>query len=496
MDNDVVKLATGAGVSLTGKLLGRGVHVLGQVILARLLGPTAFGLYAIGWTILRIVGLIAPLGLGRGVIRFAPRYWRASPSGLKGVLFQSLGMAFLSGLVAGALVYWAAPWLANAVFAEPELTSVIRLFSLALPLMTVLRVAAAATRVSQRMQFSVYAQELGQPAANLLLVAAFGLAGFGLLGGVAAAVISFAVALMLALYFVKRLFPEAFSAGLKSPPFAKKLLAFSLPASLGGMSFMLCLWVDRLIVGHFRSASDVGIYQACSQSAMVFAIILSGFTSILSPLIVDLMRKEEKARLEELYRVSTKWGLYMSLMVFLLISSAPYQVLSVVFGRDYAPGGTVLVILAFGQLASAGTGAIGPLMIMTGHQNRWLVLSGSALLLNVALNFLLIPRWGITGAAIATATAITSLSLCGLLQVRRVLKLWPYDRRYFKGLVATAVTVLILVLLHWSGNGSPFSGLLLVLLIFPTTLFLVGLEAEDREIVGLVRRRLTPTGAL
>ena len=92
-NSDIAKLAAGASITLVGRIIGRGTHILGQIALARFLGPATFGLYALGWTILRIAGLVAPLGLEHGVIRYGSRNWRTDPSGFRGVLLQSLGLA-------------------------------------------------------------------------------------------------------------------------------------------------------------------------------------------------------------------------------------------------------------------------------------------------------------------------------------------------------------------------------------------------------------------
>ena len=119
-----------------------------------------------------------------------------------------------------------------------------------------------------------------------------------------------------------------------------------------------------------------------------------------------------------------------------------------------------------------------------------IVLSSGALLLNILLNILFIPRWGILGAALATAISMSALSLLGIVQVKRTLNLWPYDRRYGKGVFAITATVLAVMLLHWSGIGSPFWGVLIASVVFPASLWLVGLEAEDRQVVDLVRERI------
>jgi O-antigen/teichoic acid export membrane protein len=491
---EVAKLAKGAGITLAGKLTGRFVHTLGQIAIARLLGPESFGLYAIGWTLLNMIGLISPLGLDHGVIRYASRYWRTNSSKLNGVLLQSLSLAVLSGAVIGSCLYLLAPWLAERVFQKPDLTLVIRGFSPAFALLAGLRVAAATTRVSQRMQYSVYAQDLAQPVSNLLLVLVFYLLGWRLIGAVAAGVSSFAIALFLALRYVKRLFPQAFARQNQSTLVAGELLAFSLPATFAGIFANFTNRVDRLLVGYFRPAAEVGIYQAVSQSAILFATVMGAFNAIFSPVIAELYHKQEIRRIGELFKVSTKWGLYLSLPLFLTMSFAPRESLSVIFGPRYESGYAALVVLSVAQLVNVGTGAVGPLLVMTGHQKKWFVISGMMLAANIALNLLLVPRFGLLGAALGSVCAVVGLFSLGLYQVKRLLGIWPYDRRYFKGVLATALAVGALFLLRAFELDSPALSLFLTATVstgvFVAALILSGLDAEDREFIGLIRSRL------
>lgn len=488
---DITTLARGTSVALIGRVTGRGLHALGQVILARMLGPEAFGLYAIGWTILRITGLIAPLGLHNGVIRFGSHYWRKDPLGLKGVLFQSLGFVLFSSLLMSSALFLLAPWLAEEVFQKPDLTVILRWFALGLPLMAGLKVASAATRITQRMKFAVYAEDLSQPAVNLVLVLFFYLLGWRLLGAVAAIVISFGIAIVLALYYVKHLFSKTFSARLKSGPSIRKLLTFSLQASFAGIFILLTFWSARLFIGYFRPAAEVGIYQAIDQVPFLFTMILNAFNAIFSPMIADLYHRREFERLEELFRVSTKWGFYLSLPMFLVVCFAPQEMIIVVFGSEYVSGALPLVILVIAQLINVGTGAVGFLLIMTGRQNHWLVFSSVILFLHIILSLLLIPRWGMTGAALATACSISGLFLGGLFQVKRLLGLWPYDYRYLKVLLSTVLTVAALFLLRFTAGVSPVFNLLLTTtvsgIVFGGTLILLGLDGEDKEFIRLIR---------
>ena len=486
-NSDFAKLAKGARVTLVGRFSGRVANLLGQVAVARLFGPKVFGLYSIGWAILRILGILSSLGLDHGVIRYASRYWRTDSSRFKGVLLQSLSGTILSGLLIGGGIYLGAPWLAEQVFKKPDLTLVLRCFAAALSVVAGLKVAASATRVSQQMKYSVYAEELTQPAVHLPLIFLTYLLGWGLQGAVMAAVLSYIIAFILAIFYIKQLFPEVCSRKVKSIA-VKGLLSFSLPASFAGIFVMLTIWIDRLIVGYFLPASQVGIYQAASQSSTLFALILTAFNAIFSPMIADLYHRGQIQRLNALFKVGTKWGLYISLPLFLVICISPCHVMSAVFGTEYEAGALSLVILSIAQLINVGTGAVGLLLIMTGHQKRWFLFSALMLFVNIFLNLLLIPKFGLHGAAIGTACAIAGLFLSGLFVVRYSLGLWPYDRRYFKGLLATALTTGVLLLLRSANFSQSISGLSLFSAIsiatFGATLYLLGLDPEDHVLIN------------
>lgn len=492
--NDVTRLASGAGVALGGKIAGRGVRLLVDIALARLLGPLSFGLYALGWTISRIATLITPLGLDTGVIRFGSKYWQKDDARLKGIVSQSIWFAVFSGTAVGAGLFIAAPWIGQGIFHNSTETAVIRCFALAFPLMTGLRVASATTRISQRMKFSVFAEDMSQPLFDLALILVFYALGQRLVGALAACVLSFGLSMALALRYVKRLFPEVVSSQVKPVLQGKALLTFSLPTSLVGVFGVLLIWVDRLFVGHYRSPAEVGIYQAASQLTISFAIVRAGFTSIFSPMAADLSHRGELIRLEELFRVSTKWGLYLSLPFFLVMCFVPHDVMRVLFGSAYLGGWKVLVILGIAQVINAGSGPVGLLLVMTGHQNSMFTISGTTFLVSLILDLALIPRWGIFGAALAAGIAISGLFISAVLLAWHTLGMRPYDRRCLKGLLAAASAGGALFLLRGLGIASPFLRLLTTvtvsLAVFGSVLILLGLDDEDRQFIKMIRAKI------
>ncbi len=489
----VKRLAAGTGIAVSGRLLGRGTRLLVDVALARLLGPKQFGLYAIGWTVTRITTLISSLGLNTGVIRFGSRYWRQDDARFKGVIIQSLVTAGVSATVLSLVCFSNAKWLSQTFFHKPDLAPVLRWFALSFPLVTVLAVAAASTRISQRMKFAVLAEDVSQPAVELVLVIILvGVFGGGLVGSMVARIGSLIFALILAFRYLVKLFACLAAPDLSSKFPGTALLAFSLPASMTGVLGVLSLWINRLIVGHYRLPAEVGIYQAASYIPVSVAIVVDAVGAIFSPMAADLSQRSQLAMMQELYKVSTKWTLYAVIPLILIMCFAPVELMTVLFGTSYAAGAHVLVIMAVGQLLNAASGCVGILLVMSGHQKITSAVFAAMFALNLLLSVLLIPRWGIAGAAWATVCTGAGLWIPLLLIAWHLLRAQPYDRRYLKLLLATLLA-LVAVLLPSPGT-SAFVRLLqvsaLAVGVFWGTLLFAGLDAEDRQFTNRIRARL------
>jgi O-antigen/teichoic acid export membrane protein len=491
---DVGRLAAGAGVALGGRFAGRGLLLLVDVTVARLLGPRDYGLYAIGWTVTRIVNLVALLGLNSGVIRFGARYWRQDDSRFKGVVLQSILGAGLTALVIGLVFFFGAPWISTTLFHKPELAAVLPWFAIGFPLAAIVTMAAATTRISQRIKFSVLTEDLGQPALGLVLILLLvALFKMGMNGVLAAYLISYSLTALLGLWFVAQLFPSVVSPRVSAHFPGKSLMAFSLPASLTGVLGVLVLWVNRLLVGHFRPAAEVGVYQAASQVPVTVALVVAAMGTIFSPMTADFAQRGEFGQVHELYKIGTKWTLYASIPPLLVMFFVPGEVITSLYGRSYASGAAPLMILALGQLLNAASGCVGTLLVMTGHQKITSALFAVMFFVSVVLGLYFIPRWGVIGAAWATTLTAAGVFVPALIIAWRLLRMQPYDRRYLKGLLATLLACGAL-LIPVPFLTSSFSRLLtaagLAMSVFWITLLLAGLDPEDRHLITMLRTRL------
>jgi len=487
-------LARGAGVALPGRVIGRAMAVLTQILLARLLGPAIFGLYSVGYALLRLGELILPLGMDQGVVRFGAYGQGADPELPPGVLSRGIGVALLVGALAGGGLVLLAPYLAQVAFHDPGMKSVLMGISPALALAAGLQVAASATRISRRMQYAVLTQDLGQPLLNLILAALLVWLGWGLRGALGALVASYAAAFLGALVFIRRIFPRTFRRSALKRVSLWAMLAFSVPASLARIFGSMIMMFDRVVIGFFRPASDVGIYQAASLSASIFPIILVSFNAIFAPMIADPHARGERQRLEQVYRLATRWGITISLPFYLLILAAPGDILGGVFGEGYAAGRLPLIILATAQMVSIGVGGVGVLLPMTGHEKPWLRVSAVAVSLHLAASFLLVPRLGIVGGALATGGALLCLFLGGLTQTRYLLGIWPYDARLKKAFWAFLVGAGTAILARGLPVDDPLLKVILLGIVVTgvvaIALAVQGLEPEERDLLARIKERV------
>jgi O-antigen/teichoic acid export membrane protein len=493
--NDKVldNLAVGAGQGLAGAFLGRILGLLGDVFAARFLGPALFGLYITGWALLRFFSLIAPFGLEKGVLRFSAKYLDADPAAHKGLLLQSIGLSSLSGATFGALLFLLAPWLAEA-YQKPELEIVFRAFAFAFPPMTVLIVIAAATRSTKRVAYAVLIQDVGQPLLGLLLMVLFYSLGLSLIGIVLSDAVSLTVTAAVGLIVLGKLFSKSFRREVRAVLPGRELLKFSATASFASAFVVYIFWVDRLLVSYFLTAFDIGIYQAASQISALFAVALAGINLVVIPMFADAHHRNDRGALQEIYTVATKWGVYFCVPALVVLFVSPGESLELFFGPEYRSGAGALLVLLAGQTLNLLTGAVNPLIVMTGNQKTLFRLSSLALGFAVASNLILIPRFGLVGAAVSTALSMGGLFGLAVIWARKNLGLWPYDRRYIKGLTSCALAAL--GVLAVKGRVEPVALDLILqgaaaVAIFVVALYLQKPDEEDRVFVSVVFSRLS-----
>ncbi len=491
---ELSRIAGGASVSLLGKLTGTGLRYLSQVIIALFLGADFFGVYALGIAIYQFGELFAAMGLGSGVVRYAAIHHGGRDEGrLLGVLHQATTLPFLGGLIVGLSIFMLADTIALGWFGEPSVAVVLRVVAIALPFGASMTVTALATTGFQVTRYLVYIRDLVHPVTNLLFVVLLSGIGFGIIGASIAWVIAAIVGFSAALYVVRELLPSTASGTLKPVYETGTLLAFSLPLLLGELSWLLLLWTDIIMLGSLRSAGDVGVYRAVSQTALFIPVFLGSINTIFAPMIADFHNKGDIKRMKASFQISTRWSLLLSVPLFLVMVVAGEELLRV-FGSAFVVGALPLAVLGMGQLVNAGSGGVGYMLVMSGHQ--YLKLAGDLVfaVVNVVLNALLIPAWGLMGAAVATGISIAGLNVLRGLQVYHILGVQAYAVSYVKIVVAGLVAVLGGMFVHQLASSAHFLATLLasalaIAVLYAVVLWALRFEEADRLVFRQARER-------
>ena len=263
---------------------------------------------------------------------------------------------------------------------------------------------------------------------------------------------------------------------------------------LGGAFSVYIIWLDRIFVGLFLSPVDNGIYTAVSQLSTIIMVILAEFSPITVPLFSHFHHQKETNHLQEIYTVSTKWGIYLCIPILAVLLISPENSLITIYGMEYNSGANILVILLAGQIINLITGSVNPLMIMTENQKTLFRISLYALIIDILLLVLLVPRFALTGAAISTSVSLSLLYLWELFWVKKNLHLWPFDRRYLKGLAAGVGCFIAVILISQVNIISATINIgvqaIISLGVFIGILLLLKLDPEDKEFLGRIGKRM------
>lgn len=493
---NILKITKGAGINFIGIIASHGFGFITFVIIARLLGPSILGLFVLGLAIFDFCASIAILGFHQGAVRFVALYKKKDIERTKGVIIQCLSFSFLAGIIMAICLFFVSPWLAQRLFSQPELTFPLRLFAMGIPVMVLFQVSTFITRGFQVMKYSVWINNFFQKLLYLGLIFLFYLLGYQLFGLIFAYLISLLVSVFLLFYFIKVLFPGIVKKNIKPKFITASLLKFSIPLLFVGILTFFLYQTDILMLGYFLTSEKVGIYKVAAQISALVVVFLSSFNLIFGPIISEIYSQGAREELKTLFQAVTKWIFYLSLPLFLIIFILPNEILNL-FGSGFIEARNVVLILALAQLINAGTGNTGLILIMSGRQNIELFNTIGLFVFNFVGNLLLIPVYGIIGAAIATSATVVFFNILKLLEVYIILKIQPYNKKYLRGLSAGLLSGLITFFvkslffdLHWFVGLFVFSFLLI--LIYVGLILLFGLDAEDKFILGKIKTKLLP----
>jgi len=415
------RLIRGAAGTLGLRTAATGLNFITGILLARLLGASGFGIYTYAFTWTQLLSLGATLGLDNLIVREVAIYQSKSTWDLMSGLLRwanQIVLAVSVGLALGAIgVAWSLNIQANS---EQFLTFCVAM--LLIPIESLRNLRLAAMRGLHKILIGLLPEWILAPLLLLVLSGfTYLLLGEGLTAVWIALIRVFAAAitLVIGMRLLNKIMPNA--AKEVAPQYqVRTWLHSALPFMFMGSMYLIKSQTDLLMLGAIKGAEAVGIYFAVARGAQLIDFVTNAANTVLGPNIASLYAEGKPEQIEKILIKSSRAVFLISLPIIVGLVGFGYWYL-LLFGSEFTQGQNSLIILCVGQLVNVATGSVGLLLSMTGHERYTLISRGGSTILNVVLNALLIPRWGIEGAAIATASSTILLNVENTIWVRKKL---------------------------------------------------------------------------
>ncbi|MGO4342685.1 flippase [Pedococcus sp. 2YAF34] len=481
------RMGRGGGLNLVGAVCNQ-LSLFAIISVLAGLGEREVGRYASCFALLSLLGLLSLAGFRSAMTRFVAMHVADDDARrLRGTVRLGLGLTVAASVVIGAALALSAPWLAPAL-GDEGLTTGIRLVGLTLPAATISDAALAATQGWRtQVPFTVIGR-IVDPVARLVLTALALAAGLGVDGALwALAISSWASAILALRSLRKRLRPVP---RVPARYEVREIFGFSMVSWVSALAATGLIWVDTLLLGALRGQHDVGAYNVATRLVMLAVFVMAPINASFTPHLAHLVHTDQREEAARAYGSAARWILVLSMPSFILLVAFSEQLLGY-FGRGYRSAAAVTAILALGQLVSAAAGPCGTVLNMSGRVMLNMLDNVGVLVLNIVLNLVLIPRYGVVGAAIAWSASLVTANVVKVLQAQLVVGIHAAGAGLGKVAAATVPAVGAAWLVsRWVAT---WTDVLLVaapavVVVFFGALVALGLDAEDKALTRSLLR--------
>jgi O-antigen/teichoic acid export membrane protein len=486
-------------LSFSGMSLGSVFRYMFSIIMARFLGAQMLGLYSLGNAITRIAEILALLGLDNGVLRFVSRDTEDKVN-VDRSIYTSLKIGLISSILIAVLLFLSAEKIVNEILNEDSfLITVIKVFAISLPFTVLTLISSFATQAFKILKYKIFVNQIVNP---LTLLIAF-VTSYFLLGIELSILLPTVVSSIIGLMFILKFLTNFSSISLSKiigTTVDKDILKFSVPLMFVSAIGIIMHWIDIIMLGILSNATEVGMYHPIERTAGLVRMILFAFAGIFAPIFSEHYFKKNKNGMKDSYQSSSKYILAFSLpiFIFLFIFSEP---MLLVFGTEFQ-NYFALKVLLLGIFIQTIFGLGSSTLTMSGYTKFNLLNVSIALVLNIISNSILIPLYGLTGAALATSFALIVLSTLRYFENLILMNLNLFSFKLIKPIISGAITFVViqylsLIFSNYFELSNVFNlliylliNLLLVISSYFTIYFLLGFDKEDIIFINSLKSKM------
>ena len=422
MSTSLGSAARGSSITFIGSVVSALAGFALTVVMTRTLGAAGSGIVFQMISVFTIAGAVAKLGLDTTAVWLLPRLAIDSGDDIPRAIRILLVGAALGGVAGGLVLLVLAPLLTGA---SPELSALTRVAAGFVPLSTVATVALAVSRGLGGVRDYVLIGSVALPVGRLVTIAVTSaFAASAVATGTAWLVVLLVIAAwaLLVVRVMSRRFQSGSGGGIGQGTLLKRIATFAGPRAVSAGIEQSLAWLDVLIVGLVAGPASAGVYGAISRLVQAGTIPSTSVRIVVAPEFSRMIHGGRFRELDDFYTRTAQWIVLFSLPIYTLLIILGGPLLSL-FGPGFEAGGTALAIMCIGAVVSACTGNVQSLLLMSGR-SMWAALNKVIVLaVSVGLLLVLVPIYGIVGAAISYTISVSLDAILATIQVRLGVKI-------------------------------------------------------------------------
>jgi len=419
-DKDFSELFKGSGISFILRFGGLAVGYLLTLVIAHLFGAKGLGDYVLAITVLRLFTLLSKIGLDTTSIRFIASF--ASQKKWTSIFHfrkQVVMILFFTSIISSLLMYFLAIPIADLIHLDDHKYIQLNAFFV-LPMAFFMLHYQSLRGLKRIAEFSFFyrmSQALFSVISIVIIYQFTQDSKVPVYAYLVSVIIVSCLSFLSFRYWLKNRSDGKESAEKEIIRYST-LLKISIPLMFAQSVQFIMAWTDKLMLGAMTTPEDVGIYHTAFKLSMFAAVALMSINSIAAPKFAEMFGKDDMEGLKKVVHQSTKMIFWTSVPLVTIFFIFPEFFLGL-FGEEFKIGIAAFIFLSCGRLISSFSGSVGNILQMTGNQNIYAKILLFGAILNVALNLILIPKYGINGAAIASMSSLIVWNLSMVLVVKK-----------------------------------------------------------------------------
>jgi O-antigen/teichoic acid export membrane protein len=411
-----------AGTIFVIRVVSAALAYLSQILLARWMGGSDYGIYVYVWTWVLLLGSMMDFGISASAQKIIPEYrTRGEHALLRGFLSGSRWMVLavslvVSGMLAG-VVKLLSPWIGADTILP------LYIGCMTLPAFVVANTQDGIARSHDWMRLGLMPQFIVRQSLIIGVTAGMFALGFNL--GATAAMLASAAAVWIAMIGQMVVLNRRLGHHIEPGPKTYDIsgwLTVSLPVLMVEGFYLLLSYTDVLVLQQFRSSEEVGIYFAVVKTLALVSFIHYAMSATTAHRFAEYHAIGDTARLSAYVAHAIKWTFWPSLAATIVLLALGKPLLWL-FGPQFVIGYDIMFVAAIGLVVRSAIGPVERLLNMLGHQYICALAYALAFVMNVVLCIALVPRFGGHGAAAATSISLTFETVLLFWIVRRRLGL-------------------------------------------------------------------------